>query len=143
MNKELTPIEELKRLKDFVLKFITNGLDRRVVIGSFVIIETALKRLEEIDKIFKKYDINDNWLDAALHVIKNHFPMNTEIQLKKLKALKIIKEKRVDVNSLLYYIKSNACDDSVVCWYNEYIIEFDDERILTHEDYDLLKEVLL
>ena len=34
-----------KQLKDFVLGFIKNGLDRRFIHGSFEIIETALKAL--------------------------------------------------------------------------------------------------
>lgn len=69
-------------------------------------LETSLKRLEEHDKIFKEYDIDDNWLDIALYVIKSHFPMDTETQLKKLKALEIIKEKKVAINIL--FMSENA-----------------------------------
>lgn len=65
------------------------------------IIKSELKRLEEHDKIFKEYDIDDNWLDLALYTIKNHFPMNTETQLSKIKALEIIKEKKVAISILL------------------------------------------
>lgn len=61
---------------------------------------------------------------------------------KELKAFEIIKEKRIDVDSLLYYLKTNACDDSVLSWYNEYIVKFDEERILTQQELDLLKEAL-
>ena len=64
------------------------------------------------------------------------------IDNKKLQALKIIIDKRVNVDSLLYYLKTNACDDSVLGWYNEYIVEFDDKRTLIQEEYNLLKEVL-
>ena len=44
-----------RQLKDFVLGFIKNGLDRRFIIGSFEIIETALKALEIIKE--KNVDI--------------------------------------------------------------------------------------
>lgn len=44
-----------KQLKDFVLGFIKNGLHRRYIIGSFEIIETALKALEIIKE--KNVDI--------------------------------------------------------------------------------------
>lgn len=44
-----------KQLKDFVLGFIKNGLHRRFIIGSFEIIETALKALEIIKE--KNVDI--------------------------------------------------------------------------------------
>jgi hypothetical protein len=48
MSKELTPLEVSKQLKDFVLEFTKNGLDRRFVIGSFDIIDKQLKALEII-----------------------------------------------------------------------------------------------
>lgn len=52
-NKEA--LKASKQLKDFVLGFIKNGLHRRFIIGSFEIIETALKALEIIKK--KNVDI--------------------------------------------------------------------------------------
>ena len=52
---DLEALEVSKQLKDFVLEFIKNGLDRRFVHGSFDIIETALKALNIINK--KNVDI--------------------------------------------------------------------------------------
>ena len=98
----------------------------------FKIIETSLKRLEEHDKIFKKYDIKDIWLEPALFVIKNHFPMNTKIQLKKLKALEIIRIKEIDIA----FFK----DCPNIEEYNNWCL---DKAVLTQEEYDLLKEILL
>lgn len=67
MNKELTPLEVSKQLKDFVLEFVNNGLDRIFINGSFDIIETALKRnieLEEEHKILETVRDNFNlWLE--------------------------------------------------------------------------------
>lgn len=54
MSKELTPLEVSKQLKDFVLEFVKNGLDRRFVRGSFDIIENKLKALEIITSISKQ-----------------------------------------------------------------------------------------
>ena len=74
--------------------------------------------------------------------ISNDYCEEYETVKKSLKALEIIKKKKVQVSNLLFYLKTNACDDSVLSWYNEYIVEFD-ERTLTEEEFDLLKEVLL
>ena len=48
MNRELSPLEVSNQLKEFVLEFVKNGLDRRFIHGSFDIIETALKALDII-----------------------------------------------------------------------------------------------
>ena len=53
MSKELTPLEVSKQLKDFVLEFVKNGLDRMFIRGSFDIIETELKQLEKQNKVLK------------------------------------------------------------------------------------------
>lgn len=52
---DLEALEVSKQLKDFVLEFIKNGLDRRFINGSFGIIETALKSLKIINE--KNVDI--------------------------------------------------------------------------------------
>ena len=119
MSKELEALEVSKQLKDFVLEFVKNGLDRRFIHGSFDIIETALKDYERRLKLAKEYeDVNKVG--------------------KRLKALEIIKEKKVNVNLLFisedvnqynFYINAN-----VFQW---------ETRTLTKEEYDFLKEVLL
>ena len=48
MIKGLAPLEVSKELKDFVLEFVKNGLDRRFICGSFDLIEKELKVLEVI-----------------------------------------------------------------------------------------------
>lgn len=52
---KIEALKVLKQLKDFVLGFIKNGLDRRFINGSFDIIETELKALEIIKE--KNVDI--------------------------------------------------------------------------------------
>ena len=90
----------------------------------FGLIEAALKRLEEHDEIFKKYDMKDLWLEPALYVIKNHFPMDIETQLKKFKALENIKRKT-------NLTKTNDGKKALV-----FVV------LETEEEFDLLKEVL-
>ena len=138
-SKELVPLEVSKQLKDFVCELELGNVDKFFVHGSFDIIETALKRLDEHEKVFKKYDIDDNWLEPALYVIKNHFPIDTEIQLKKLKALEIIKEKSV----IPAYIVNTKNVEQYNKWLKEITFRKDWlKRILTEEEYDILKEVL-
>lgn len=60
-------LEVSKQLKDFVLEFVNNGLDRLFVQGSFDIIEDALKRnieLEEENKVLETIRDNFNlWIE--------------------------------------------------------------------------------
>ena len=51
MSEELETLEVLKQLKDFVLEFVKNGLDRRLIHGSFDIIEKELKQAQEDKKV--------------------------------------------------------------------------------------------
>lgn len=53
MNKGLTPLEVSKELKDFVLEFVKNGLDRRFICGSFDLIEKELKDKADQDRALK------------------------------------------------------------------------------------------
>ena len=143
MNKELKALDSimvsLAEYKEYAIdKLPTKAKKiREENDDDFLIIETALKRLEEHDKIFKKYDIKDIWLEPALYVIKNHFPMDTETQLKKLKALEIVKEKTTSACNCLMILKARF--DNLD--YNNYKELFLTD--LTQEEYELLKEVLL
>jgi hypothetical protein len=88
MNKELTPLEVSKQLKDFVLEFVKNGLDRRFVRGSFDIIEKVLKAVDIINK---------KRVDALVVVLsKNYIEYNVlcEVEEDKLtkKEFKLIRE---------------------------------------------------
>lgn len=46
MNNDLDALNVLNQLKDFVLEHIKKGLDRRIIVGSFDIIEQELKEKE-------------------------------------------------------------------------------------------------
>ena len=53
MNKELSPLEVAKQLKDFVFELELGNADKHFVNGSFDIIETALKRNKKLEKALK------------------------------------------------------------------------------------------
>ena len=152
MNKELTPLEAYEKINHTCC--LNASFSRKMEFGidtydnidcesveemcqCLDTIETALKRLEEHDRIFKKYDIKDIWLEPALYVIKNHFPMNTETQLKKLKALEIIKEKQLDICQIMDII--GIPSKIAVEMYNK---DKDIMFQITIEEFDLLKDVL-
>ena len=79
MTKELEALKVSNQLKDFVLKFVKNGLDRRFIHGSFDIIETELKRLEQaencvftskedVKKEHKVLEIIKKYLDCSIFI---------------------------------------------------------------------------
>ena len=126
------------------LKNDNNKFDRQVINGAgeilFIIkkeeldiIEQELKELEKMKRIK-----GTTTLDSALeNTLINACPNVA----KKLKALEIIKEKRVNVE---LFIKHSLGRD-----YNEFLnyenlfqIYKSSEKRLTQEEYDLLKEVL-
>ena len=50
MNKEISPLEVSKQLKDFIFELELGNVDKLFVKGSFDIIEKSLKALEIIKK---------------------------------------------------------------------------------------------
>ena len=92
------------------------------------IIETALNKLEGLEKIYKVAR------DYEEELTKNRDYWRDEAYKKQLKALAIIKEKRVDVGWLI------SCEN--IGQYNN-VIGTATHKLLTQEEYDLLKEVLL
>lgn len=157
MSKQLTPLEALEDLK--CLREICLGssnFDKRIEI-----IETALKRLEEIDKYniasgvgksleIIKYNLSEDGTSdlpealekvciACLKLAMLELKLGKDqLALKKLKALEIIKEKRPDTHFLF------SCDSEKE--YNEFQAKrYGDYAScihLTKEQFDLLKEML-
>ena len=127
MEKQLSPLEALEKIKDFIVE-LTNVKGIRHtecpntelwVIRNFNldIIETALKRQE--------------LLELDLRIANN----NLKYAEKKLKALEIIKEKQVDCWALVRFDKNyrDLTDGDF-----GYISAIK----LSQEEFDLLKEVL-
>lgn len=137
-----SPLEVSKQLKDFVLEVVKNGLDRMFINGSFDIIEKTLKDYEELtNKPVMLYGRTNGKTQALIDTVcKNYKDVkitNLEDE-KKLKALEIIKNKMVDIHNLIY--SSNVEE------YNKFAMNYNQElcnTLLTQEEYELLKEVLL
>lgn len=110
MSKELTPLEALKNLTEYLTG------DCRDCFEELTVIEIALKRLETLEEEKQSFD--------------------RQLE-KKLKALEIIKEKRVDVSAMKHSIDVYDYNSGIE---NENDFE---NRLLTKKEYKLLKEVLL
>lgn len=118
MNNELEALKVSKQLKDFVLGFVKNDLDRRFIHGSFNIIETELKDYEELQKDYcDVVEKRGEWQEKN----KN-----------KLKALEIIKKKEIDVREFKCYKSLTE--------YNQNVSPL---KWLTQEEYDSVKKELL
>ena len=125
MSKELSPLEALKELKKRYGKNFSLNDDERCRI-----IKTALERLELIDSVMGCVDYK-----KVADFLENCGCTTLDDFYKRIKALEIIKNKRVQVHILL---ESNNVEE-----YNESIYVCEGVKYkLTQEEYDLLKEVL-
>lgn len=126
MNKELTLLEVFSKVLDIICcQKHDDNLQKYLDI-----IENALKKYELIKEQTK--------LDSfeCLLRLEEILPRGKELLIpvaRQLKALEIVKEKRVDVQVLHYSIDRFE--------YNKRLVY--GEKSLTEEEYDLLKEVLL
>lgn len=122
MNKELEALEKIGNAKTKDTSFGTEI--KTNLPNEYRIIKSALKRLNYIDEN-KLYCISETYLQ----------------DIKKLKALNIIREKRVNVGSLVHDIEEHFMS------YETYLANYDCYQDilepLTQEEFDLLKEVLL
>lgn len=126
MSKELEELEIEKHLKDFVLTLEMGKVDEMFINNSFEIIETALKRKEELERM------HTNALDK---IAKDR---------KKIKALDIIKEKRVNVGSFIKCCASLSYEEYKKQWSNWHkdILYNLSSELLTQDEYNLLKGAL-
>lgn len=107
------------------------------------VIETALKRLEEIDSrssmrmenivphLFEENEELKKRLNE-MYELREHYHLDQ----KKLKALDIIKDKQVNISTLFMCFERYDLEK-----YNELVASCFDEKSLTQEEYELLKEV--
>jgi len=94
-----------------------------------------MNSLEALERI-KRFSFVKDCEKDEVSTIGEFLPNTIKSIEKDLKAFEIIKEKRVDVNDLLLFVSRKA--------YNDFVIACDDnkKRVLTKQEYDLLKEVL-
>ena len=87
-----------------------------------------LTPLEAFEKILGGSCGEEMYVEKEIHIVE-----------KQLKALEIIKQKRVDVDLFYTVIEDKNQEDKL--W--SYNFWFEDKYKLTKEEFDLLKEVLL
>ena len=133
MNKELEALEVIKHTTDLDRPNELNGYKEELDL-----IETALKRLEGYENhttFTMVYQINALWDENE--ELRKRLNEMYELQEKyyldqrKLQALEIIKEKEVNVFIFLHSGDLETYNDMV-----------EENRKLTQEEYNLLKEVL-
>lgn len=111
--------KELKILKEIEAIHLSDNVSVR---------DVASDEIKALNQALKDYlDLQRSYV--KMNDIFSQFIVDNS---KKLKALKIIKEKEVDVYRLTHYLTLNG--------YNEGVCIL---RRLTQEEFDLLKEVLL
>lgn len=163
MGNKMTPLEALKKIKQ-ARYFVDFELDAKVgkdYKEELKIIESALKEKEQQDNVLKvlkeviefavvlpevkptKDDLFS--VVSAVSINTQRAIENKERELlrqwvletcfpKEVKALKIIKAKRVDIDMFLKCENINSYNYTIQYWHG---------YALTQEEYDLVKEVLL
>lgn len=90
----------------------------------------------------REFKGNNNTKLVGRAMGKQHYLDCLQVMEKSLKALEIIKEKRVD----LLYLRCCIEDNQSVERYNEYIrnktMDYDHEQEITKEEFELLRSVL-
>lgn len=124
MSKELTPLEAWERANNNTYE---HGYE---ISGDLCyIIETALKRLEELEKAFAALSKEDEKTKKLL-----------SLEIEKNRALEIIRDKKVDVP----YIIENPEEKNVI-WYNARFMGVLCEgwRMLSQEEHNIVRKMLI
>ena len=108
----------LEALEDLMNDLTPMSFSRIEKLDRYKVIEKELKRLEELE--------NENLV----------LTFGNTVNQGKLKALEIIKEKRIDIDCLIKWLKK----DDYELYHHTYLHHRED---LEQQEYDLLKEVLL
>lgn len=158
MSKELTPLEALKQMSAYHLEMgvAVKDLPNYEIIEKELILSNALenkinRQIEmkqyrheasnsyHIDALLT-YELKERWDDMELEAL-TQLLLNLSGISKKLKALELIKEKRVNVRA---FLKCCHTEDGLTIYNSQCNDEKEREsKELTQEEYDLLKEVLI
>ena len=118
----MKPLEALDKINTMFLTYAPRHIreDKELNEDLFECIRSALEENERLKTSYLENLLNE---ESKRYIYK------------KLKALEIIKEKRVDVNDFLTFVDLKS--------YNEWVVACDENklRVLTQEEYKLLKEI--
>jgi len=135
MSKELTPLEALERIKNIPILSTPESTQK-------IFYDKHKKELDLIESALKNYQDLTEYVDT-LQGDRDYW-YNTAIKNEnKLKALEIIKEHRLDIDWFLQFVRQD-----IDYKYYVYCVEQGDNKfakrfLLTEEEYNLLKEILL
>ena len=131
MNKELSPLEALKEIGQYEATVCTykGAYPSTFTVEDtdyFEIIETALKRLDDLQQMLYKMNVKYGYKEY----------------LKIIKALEIINKKNVCIATLK---DSNSLEEynDVICYHKVHSMSLTKPLFLEQNEFDLLKEVLL
>lgn len=131
MSKEITPLKALNEIYGDLDGYLAQ-LDKK----DYEIVKTALKELNEYKSILKDFGLeNPQNLIDNLNIIKD-----SKFH-EKIKALEIVKDKQVEVCYFMNCETLEEYNDDVIAAY-AYEEDAAKQRMLTKEEYELLKEIL-
>lgn len=146
MSKELTPLEALDYLEDIAYgrKMEFNAHELKLLI------ETELKNYQELlEKPCVLVGRDRGYTKAIIDMISKNYKeikITNIVDENKVKALEIIKDKRVDVGSFINYFVEHDNPYETYVLYFENPIEIDyvviSEKLLTRGEFVFLKELL-
>ena len=124
VNKKLEEAKARKSSEEIISDKAIYGLDKKIEayeeVLNFISKEPEIVGSTTIDEAFEKF-VLDTWPEIK----------------KKLKALEIVKEKAVDLGTLLYYVRNL---NHALAFYNKGIAN--EKKKLTQDEFALLKEVM-
>ena len=131
MSKELTPLQAFNNLCAHLDYDTTDYMFNGSCEEDAEIIETELKRIPNLEK-------------ALRLEIENSAQLNNERikDLKKVQALEIIKEHRLDIDWFLQFVKQDISYQHYVYCVEQSNNAFAKRFLLSKEEYELLKEFL-
>ena len=131
MSEELTPLKALNDLIDYLESEHLDLSKEDIVVERKEIIEDALEDYEEIKFLYE--DLMEQY-ELVMDLIEQ-YELKMENKSKKEEAFEIIKEKDVHI----FWLKESETLEE----YNKELLKRKMvDRLLTQEEYDLLKEVL-
>lgn len=132
----MTPLEALEIVKNQNVHLSLGLFEGMRYMKAIETIETALKRLENYEGVWQNTNLKQIFISIE----------DWNIERKKLKALEIIKEKNVFVWGFIHR-KEEIKDFEYTYYYYKncygYFHSGYDYKLLTEEEFNLLKEVLL
>ena len=130
MNEKLTPLEAFENIIIDLAPHLKNANTEEIKI-----VETTLKNNNQLQTDYDEMDRINDELNLS-----NHQLSDENVKLKK--ALKIIKEHRLDIDWFLQFVTQDISYKHYVYCVEQGDNKFAQRFLLSEEEYELLKEFL-